>query len=1042
MRILFAWLAPALVCSGLSQQVGAQVVLNEIHARNATGLTDEDGEFSDWIELHNPGPGSLNLSGWYLTDDSANLMKWKLPRASIAARGYLLVFASSKNRAVVGKPLHTNFQLDGDGEYLALVRSDGRTVASAFAPDFPEQRTDISWGRRGSASGFAYFTRPSPGAVNGLGLSGLTDPAEIAFASGHYQTPFATEIKTTTSGAAIHYTMDGGVPTESSNLYTGPIQITTTTALRACAFKKDHVPSLIDTRTFIFVETVVRQPARPNGFPSRWGNAPAVDYEMDPQIVKDPAYQQEVRKALRALPTLSLVLDTADMFGSRGIYSNPQSSGPSWERSVSAELFGGQVPGFRIDCGLRVQGGASRSPQNSPKHSLSLRFRNRYGKGRLQYAMFAGSRVDEFDSLHLRAEYNNSWIHWSSSQRGRGMMIRDQWMRDSQIAMGHEDAGRGTYIHLYINGLYWGVSVVQERQAAAHYASWFGGGEDDYDARNGSAYVNGNSTAWNAMVGVVRSGNWTATQKVLDVDHYIDWTILQYYGGNSDLKTSGNWRAAGGGSSSAPWRFYSWDAEHVLESPSMGSPRPSSDPPGLRRYLVGNQEFVVRFGDRLHRHFFDGGALTPESVVDRYAARAAELDLAIVAESARWGDYRRDVHSRSSGPYELYTRNQHFRAELSRLLKSYFPGRSRTVLNRFRGLGLYPSTAAPTFSKHGGRVPERFRLQMSGSGAIYYTLDDDDPRLPGGGVSPRAIAYGGVVTLTKTTLVKARVRAGSSWSALTEALFVVEHVSVNEILALNRTGIKDQAGEREDWIELHNSSNSALDIGGYYLTDRPDDLTKWRLPVARTIKAGGTLLIWADEDGNQGPLHANFKLSPLGEQVLLVHRDGKTVIDRFDFGPQQADVSTGRFYDGAPRLVTFPDPTPRLSNEIADCGSRRYSALDPGQQPMTLALEGKPGLGKPVTLVLAGGPPRTLHGIFLATKAGEQVLVFSATRLLLALPFHSFVVATSNSSGTLRSGFTVPQVPRLAGKSLFFQGFSASAAGIGGSAGLEIKFCR
>src|SRR5688572_13165227 len=114
------------------------VVISEFMARNANTLPDEDGQFSDWIELHNPGAMPVNLDGWFLTDTTNNLMRWRIPATNIAANGFLVIFASGKNRAVPGARLHTDFNLSGNGEYLGLVRPDG-TIASEFAPLFPEQ---------------------------------------------------------------------------------------------------------------------------------------------------------------------------------------------------------------------------------------------------------------------------------------------------------------------------------------------------------------------------------------------------------------------------------------------------------------------------------------------------------------------------------------------------------------------------------------------------------------------------------------------------------------------------------------------------------------------------------------------------------------------------------------------------------------------------------------------------------------------------------------------------------------------------------------
>jgi hypothetical protein len=130
----------------LASPANASFVITEFMAVNNTTLNDEDRDNSDWIEIHNEGTTIQNLAGWYLTDSTNNLAQWQFPATNVPPNGYLVVFASGKNRRDPGEPLHTNFRLSGDGEYLALVRPDGVTVATEFSPAFPPQIADVSYG--------------------------------------------------------------------------------------------------------------------------------------------------------------------------------------------------------------------------------------------------------------------------------------------------------------------------------------------------------------------------------------------------------------------------------------------------------------------------------------------------------------------------------------------------------------------------------------------------------------------------------------------------------------------------------------------------------------------------------------------------------------------------------------------------------------------------------------------------------------------------------------------------------------------------------
>ena len=711
------------------QLLAADLAITEFMASNGGVLLDEDGNTSDWIEIHNASPAPIDLADWSLTDDAGRLDKWTFPSQVLDAGQYLVVFASAADRATAAGELHTNFKLKSGGEYVALVSPAGEVVSEfgSAGADYPPQFEDISYGS--AAAGPRYFDQPTPGAANGQGQLGLVADTSFSVDRGFFEAPFQVVISTRTADAEIRYTTDGSVPTQvTGSVYSGPIPIDTTTVLRAAAFKPQFIPTNVDTQTYFFLADVVRQPVSPEGLPSTWGTDPA-DYGMDPEIVDDPAYAGVIGDGLKAIPSLSITLDQDELFGPDGIYSNTLLSGMAWERAASAELiFADGSDGFQVDAGLRVQGGASRDPSNSPKHAFSLRFRDTYGAGQLEFPLFAGSAVERFDSLHLRAAYNNSWISGRGSERARAAYIRDQWVRDSLLAMGEESAGQGMFVHLYLNGLYWGVYNLHERPVASHYAAWFGGDEDDYDAANGSRFVDGDATSWNHMKSVVASGDWQAIQQVLDVDAYIDWTIIQRYGSNNDLQAGGNWRAAGGGPNNAPWVIYAWDTERVLEGAFEGGPNPTADPPGLLEDLTRVPEFVVRFGDRVQKHLFNDGALTPAAAAARWEARANQLELAVIAESARWGDWQKDRAERYT---DVYTKADYWDVERARLLTRYFPVRGGLVVNQYKKRGLFPKVEAPRFDPFGGAVPAGFPLSIENSNdqsAIYLAVDGSDPR--------------------------------------------------------------------------------------------------------------------------------------------------------------------------------------------------------------------------------------------------------------------------------------------------------------------------
>src|SRR5688572_14129830 len=144
-------------------------VITEFMAANESTLRDEDGEFSDWIEIHNSDSAAVSLQGYHLTDTSADLRKWTLPAVTLEPGAYLVVFASGKDRMGLTGGLHTDFQLSSEGEYLAFVAPDGITVLSSLAPVFPPQFDNESFGRNPLDGSWSFFSAPTPGAQNGNG---------------------------------------------------------------------------------------------------------------------------------------------------------------------------------------------------------------------------------------------------------------------------------------------------------------------------------------------------------------------------------------------------------------------------------------------------------------------------------------------------------------------------------------------------------------------------------------------------------------------------------------------------------------------------------------------------------------------------------------------------------------------------------------------------------------------------------------------------------------------------------------------------------
>lgn len=449
----------------------------------------------------------------------------------------------------------------------------------------------------------------------------------------------------------------------------------------------------------VSIEAVLRQDGA--GFPGTWGmreGKPVVaDYAMDPEVVNDPASRAEMASALRALPSLVLVLEPADLFdATRGIYAHPMETGDAWERGCAVSYWPTRErAAFSVRAGLRVQGGWNRRPEESPKHSFRIVFKSRHGAAKLRHPLF-GPGVQEFDQLILRGGNNHSWLHWSGAERRSADYLRDPWMRETYAAMGRLSA-RGCFVHLYLNGLYWGIYNLAERPDEHFAAAHLGGRASGYDARNADKVLEGDATAWQrlfalANAGVTNQARFEAVAALLDVPAFCDYMLLNLYGANADWDAASNWYAIRPRTPGGRFVFVVWDGERTLEDPQDNRLAADDDfsPTRLFQKLRASAGFREVFADRARVHLTGEGVLTPAVAAARYRRLSQVLDTAILAESARWGDYRRDVHRYKEGPYELYTRDAHWRPEVERLLTAYFPARTGAIVRQLQAARLYP----------------------------------------------------------------------------------------------------------------------------------------------------------------------------------------------------------------------------------------------------------------------------------------------------------------------------------------------------------------
>lgn len=886
----------------------SDLIITEFMAANKTGLVDEDGDHSDWIEIYNRSDLPVNLAGWALTNDPNQPQQWPFPDITLGSKEYLVVFASGKNRRDVGEHgaiLHTNFKLSKKGDFLALHNLLEGRLMDTVSSQFPEQFGDVSYGRYDESLSFGYLANPTPGQPNDKTLFwvGAVAPVEFSMKRGFYEAPF-TVVLVTTPGATIYYTLDGSEPTESNGMvFSGePITIQGTTMLRAVAFKPNFLPSEVTTHTYIFPDDVVTQlgvsselmaSASTHSHDSQhdYEVVPAaVGVEANPGLTDDSPTRNELVQSLKSIPTISLVMAGQSL---TDLNAEPQAIEKRTEYPVSVELIdsAGTQQGFQINAGVKLQNVPAPS-ESIAKRSLRLFFRGDYGATRLEYPLFTDSTVESFDTLLLEAGSN---INLAGQDQAN--FIRNEWLRASQLEMSDLGA-HGMFVHLYLNGKYWGLYNVAERPDADFMASYLGGMKEDWFIANQDGPVTNDLDPQadklndlfkvlpllsrldlgNSAVGQSNDvdGVYAAAASHFDATNLIDLAILNWYTG----WPIDNWYAAvrvqdqmGRG------KILIADEQQAIVNSTEQTHQSVINQ--LVHASMQNPEFQVQFADRLYKHLYNNGALADANGHARWMRFNDIIEPAFTAESVRWQGSNEVAVPTIGGPLKM----QHDD------VVAHLANRVDDVVEMMRKMGYYPFIDPPVFNQEGGMVESGFMLIMSSQCSdctIYYTTDGSDPRLPfTGEVIPTAKAYNAPIEMDATTVIKARVFDASmsadeqQWSALHETTFNV--VKEDNKLRLTEIMYNPPAGDDYEFVELQNTGNSLVELANISLDD---GIRFTFLPNAPALAPGEFAVLVSNPEtfAEQYPDVAisgvyDGHLSNKGERILLRDASGEVMIE-------------------------------------------------------------------------------------------------------------------------------------------------------------------
>jgi hypothetical protein len=662
----------------------------------------------------------------------------------------------------------------------------------------------------------------------------------------------------------------------------------------------------------------------------------AADYEMDPAIAIAPG-------DLATIPSVSIVLPQKDLWDPvTGIYVNSHkdaSADPFWERACSVEyLDPASATTFSADAGVRVFGGAASSPELNDKMGLRIVFRGEYGPGRLDTDMFerVGPAANRLNTIVLRSHWGSSFLRnpvltgWAGeTYPWEACYMRDIYANESYRATGQLNP-RSMMVHLYLNGLYWGLYEAMERPDDSYNAENRGGSDGDYDVIVGEDSLKGYNGALHSgslvnyrklfsYFDTSASGSNLSTvtpvseqalaevAKYLDLPAFCDYMITLWVLNRLDFPNK-NWYGASmrgepGQPPQKPFVFFTWDSEACLWFDASFNRKIQWDERSvaerwnlladrdycqirLYRRLKLNETFRRLWADRAYKHLFNAGALSKEAMLDRWDRLAAGLDPAIHGELARWGDW-----------VPLYADNPVTKADWTRevaLVRDHvISGRVDLVVAQMREFGIYPELNPPMISQSSLQVwpDEPVRLEADGQyGEIRYSLDGSDPRSAGA-------TYTQPIPVDSPLLLRAAMVNGGAWSAAVERSLMPLGglpLAITEVMyhPAGTIGIDPGLEEGLEFVEITNVGTASVPLDDVALTDGVYFAFAGRGMAA--LNPGASVLVVRDRAlferiyGSNLPVAGQYEgsLDNGGETLQLSL--GDTVLQRF------------RYDDGAP----------------------------------------------------------------------------------------------------------------------------------------------
>jgi len=574
---------------------------------------------------------------------------------------------------------------------------------------------------------------------------------------GYYSTPIQLTLSTPIQEVNIIYTLDNSKPTPTNGLVYNnePIPISSTKTIKAISYNQSDT-SKVTAHTYIFLEDILE-----------------ATY-MDTSITKNRMYESQMEESFLSLPTISLS-------------SNQIKTGQNFEPDVETSLemiYGNNEAAFQVNCGIETWGG---SKFNLKKH-YRLEFKTKYGPDELEYPLFDDfiypiEPVKRFNRLLLRSGSQDG-LNCEYCDESKALFIRNRVMMDLQMNMGYASPN-GRFVHVWVNQQYEGVYHLMERPDADFFKDYYfkETNKKEIEVRKNDDFWQQSvyPTVYDQLAEISKNdlsvlSNFQRLTNFLDVEQTAAYLLLNDYGGNFDWDMDRN--NLGASTAGHPYKFILWDVDLTLNNEGVFEETYGDQLSfnsleyfgAIPEEVFENQEFRMKWADAVQCNCFEKGVLTVQQVETVFVKRAQQIEKALIAESARWGnidfDFNGSIGHLQKNNWDVF---DEWEKAKNLTLSHFIANRTDTLIKQYQKAGIFPEIKAVEYINENIFLEDKEKIELfnpNEEGEIYYTTDGSDPREFGGTISEKAILYETSFNINFPAVLKSRIYLNENWSAM------------------------------------------------------------------------------------------------------------------------------------------------------------------------------------------------------------------------------------------------------------------------------------